>query len=194
MAQIKSLCIYCGSKAGTNPAHRALAVEVGAGVANRGWTLVYGGGGIGLMTLAADAALTAGGKVIGAIPTHLANSEIRHVGLSELILTDSMHERKAAMFDRADAFAVLPGGLGTLDEFFEILTWRQIGLHDKPVIVVDNDKYWAPLEQLVDQVIGEGFASESAHELFSVVDGAEAMFDALAAAPDPTIGPRPDRL
>jgi len=194
MAQINSLCIYCGSRIGTNPAHRTLAVDVGKGVAKRGWTLVYGGGGIGLMTVAADAALAAGGKVVGVIPTHLADAEIRHVGLSELLLTESMHERKAAMFDRADAFAVLPGGLGTLDEFFEILTWRQIGLHDKPVIVVDNDKYWAPLEQLVDQVVNEGFASDTAHRLFSVVDGVEALFEALAAAPDPITGSRPDRL
>lgn len=192
MARISSLCIYCGSKTGTNPAHRALAVNVGKGAARRGWTLVYGGGGIGLMTVAADAALAAGGKVVGVIPKHLANAEIRHVGLSELLLTESMHERKAAMFDLADAFAVLPGGLGTLDEFFEILTWRQIGLHDKPIIVVDSDNYWAPLERLVDQVISEGFASNAAHQLFSVVDSVEELFETLAHGPDPASGARPD--
>lgn len=194
MAQISSLCIYCGSQKGRDPAHTALATAIGRRVAERGMTLVYGGGGIGLMTVAADAALAAGGRVVGVIPTHLAEAEIRHEGLSELLLTESMHERKAAMFDRADAFAILPGGLGTLDEFFEILTWRQIGLHDKPVVVVENAGYWAPLKAMIDHVVAEGFASERARALVTFVDGADGLFAALDAAPEPARGPSRDRL
>jgi len=194
MADIKSLCVYCGSQVGHNPAHRALAVAVGRGAAQRNMDLVYGGGGIGLMTVAADAALAAGGKVIGVIPNHLAEAEIRHAGLTELLLTDSMHERKAAMFDRADAFAVLPGGLGTLDEFFEILTWRQIGLHDKPVFIVESDGYWAGLRDLIDHIVTEGFASANVESLYGVVEGADALFAALGAAPDPATGPTRERL
>lgn len=183
MANIDALCVYCGSRTGDNPLHIALARDVGTALAKRGMTLVYGAGGIGLMNELADAALATGGRVVGVIPTHLSRLEVQHQGLSEIILVDSMHARKQKMFERSDAFAVLPGGLGTLDELFEILTWRQIGLHDKPIILVDCDGYWAPLRNLIDHVVAEGFAGPSAGALFEVVEGVEGMFDTLLAAP-----------
>jgi hypothetical protein len=194
MNRIKALCVYCGSSKGKDPHHAALASALGAEMAARSITLVYGAGGIGLMTEVADAVLAAKGHVVGVIPEHLARAELQHSGLSETIVVDSMHRRKEIMFKRADAFAVLPGGLGTLDEFFEILTWRQIGLHDKPVIILESGDYWAPLRALLDAVVAEGFAPPGAHAHYQVATSVAELFDILEAAPEPSISAAIDRI
>ena len=185
MAAIASLCVFCGSQRGTNPAHAEAARSLGAGLARRGITLVYGAGGIGLMAVLADAVLAGGGRVVGVIPEHLACLEVAHPGLTETIVTDGMHRRKQAMFDRADGFVVLPGGFGTLDEFFEVLTWKQLGLHDKPLLVLDSDGYWAALGSLLDTVMAEGFAQPATGSLATVVRSADALFRALEEAHSP---------
>src|SRR5436190_18581207 len=145
MPQIRSLCVYCGSSSAVDEKYRAAATELGASLAAAGIELVYGGGGVGLMGLLADAVLAGGGRVIGIIPGALRDAELAHEGASELVIVGNMHERKRLMAERADAFAVLPGGIGTLDETFEILTWRHLGLHDKPIYIVDVAGYWRPL-------------------------------------------------
>ncbi len=194
MKKIKALCVYCGSNKGKDPRHAVLARALGGEIAARGISLVYGAGGIGLMTEVADAVLAANGHVVGVIPNHLARDEVQHGGLSETILVDSMHQRKEIMFKRADAFAVLPGGLGTLDEFFEILTWRQIGLHGKPVVILESGGYWAPLRALLDAVVAEGFAPPTAHGLYHVAESVTELFDILDAAPAPEIADAPERF
>ncbi len=187
MATLTSLFVYCGSSSGVDTAHHAAAARLGRLLAERGVRLVYGGGGIGLMGIMADAALAAGGSVTGIIPHHLQEREVGHGAITELIVVGSMHARKRKMFELADAFAVLPGGMGTLDEALEVITWRQLALHDKPVVLVDNAGYWAPLMALIDHAIGAGFAPPSARRLFTVVDTVEAIFDAVARAPEPTV-------
>ncbi len=144
--------------------------------------LIFGGGNIGLMGALADAALAAGGSVTGVIPDRLKNREVAHPDLTELIVVDSMHERKLRMFQLADAFVVLAGGLGTLDETFEIITWRQLGLHDKPIVLVDEAGYWTPLLCLIDHVVASGFAGRGVARLFTVVERVDDVFDAFAAA------------
>ena len=191
MKQIESLCVYCGSSKGKDPRHATLARALGGEIAARGISLIYGAGGIGLMTEVADAVLAANGHVVGVIPNHLALNEEQHGGLSETILVDSMHQRKEIMFKRADAFAVLPGGLGTLDEFFEILTWRQIGLHRKLVVLLESGGYWAPLRALLDALVAEGFAPPSAHGLYHVAESVAELFDILEVAPAPKITEAP---
>ncbi len=163
-------------------------------IAEAGVELIYGGGNIGLMGIAADAALAAGGRVTGVIPHDLKRAALAHQGLHELIVVKSMHDRKRIMFERSDAFVALPGGFGTLDETFEIITWKQIGLHDKPIVLVDNDGYWKPLGALLDHVIAEGFARPDARTLFTVVEGAGAVLPALAALPEPAIRGEPERF
>jgi uncharacterized protein (TIGR00730 family) len=194
MAILRSLCLYCGSRIGAGDAHRAAAAELGTLLGQRGGRLVFGGGRNGLMGVAADAALAAGGQVIGVIPDHLHDFEAAHDGLSELIVVDSMHARKQKMFELADAFAVLPGGLGTLDETIEIITWRQLGLHDKPIVVLDNSGYWQPLLDLVEHAIDAGFAGPSARDLFTVVDSVAGIFAAIEAAPESRPGAPPELL
>ncbi len=185
MAILRSLCLFCGSRTGADEAHRAAAAELGTALGRRGVRLVFGGGGGGLMGVAADAALAAGGQVVGVIPAHLHGLEVAHQALSELIVVDSMHARKQRMFELADAFAVLPGGLGTLDETIEIVTWRQLGLHDKPIVLVDNAGYWAPLRRLVEHVVAAGFAGPETARLFTVVERVDDVFTAVAAAKPP---------
>ena len=183
MSSITSLCVYCGSRPGNRPGYRMLAESLGRETAKRGMTLVYGGGQVGLMGLAARAALANGGRVVGIIPEHLDEVEIAQTGLSELHVVKDMHTRKRMMFERSDAFLVLPGGMGTLDEFIEMTTWSQLGLHDKPILLLDHEGYWQPLIDLIEHVIAEGFASPSNLELFSVVADLEEAFDILARAP-----------
>ncbi len=182
MTTISSLCVYCGSSDGVESAHRDAAARLGRLMAERDVRLIFGGGNIGLMGALADAALAAGGSVTGVIPDRLKNREVAHPDLTELIVVDSMHERKLRMFQLADAFAVLAGGLGTLDETFEIITWRQLGLHDKPIVLVDGAGYWAPLRRLIDHVVTSGFAGPGAARLFTVVERVDDVFAALAAA------------
>ena len=144
MTPLKSICVYCGSAFGANPKHRAMAQRFGELLGRNGIDLVYGGGRVGLMGVIADAALKNGSKVIGVIPEHLQSKEVGHHGISELRVVPNMHERKELMFQLSDAFVILPGGFGTLDETFEMITWRQLRLHDKPIVLLDIDGYWAP--------------------------------------------------
>lgn len=157
MTAIRSLCLFCGSRPGADPAHAALAEDFGRLLAARGVTLVYGGGAIGIMGLAARAAMAAGGRVEGVIPRFLMTEEIAQRGLAELVITESLHSRKAEMHARADALIALPGGIGTLDELLEAMTWRELGLHDKPIFLLGANGYWAPLVALLRHIAGEGF-------------------------------------
>ena len=183
MAKIRSLCVLCGSREGTAPAYRNAAKDLGARIAQRGVRLVYGGGAIGLMGILADAVVSRGGEVVGVIPDFLMKWEVGHANLSDLVITDSMHARKTRMFEMADGFVVLPGGLGTLDETFEIITWKQLRLHDKPIVVLDVGGYWAGLAALIDQIVASGFASPAVAELFRIVRTPDEVFAALEAAP-----------
>jgi hypothetical protein len=187
MAAVKRVCVFCGASGKVDPAYRDAASRLGTALAEAGIELVYGGGHIGLMGLLADAALNAGGKVTGVITGFLDRREIGHTGLSELVVVETMHERKQRMSELADAFVILPGGFGTLDETIEILTWRQLGLHDRPLLIVNVAGYWDPLLALFDRVIAENFASASARMLYQVVPGVEAVLSALAAAPEPAL-------
>ncbi len=177
--QIERLCVYCGSSSGVDPCFAAAAGELGAGLAARGIELVYGGGRNGLMGCVADAVLTGGGRATGIIPVHLEDREVAHRGLSELVVVTDMHQRKRVMAERSDAFAVLPGGVGTLDETVEILSWRQLGLHQKPIFIVDVAGYWAPLAALFEHIVGSQFAAPLVPALVSFVPDVAALFDAL---------------
>lgn len=177
---IRSVAVFCGSRTGHDPVHLATAREFGRGIARAGLGLVYGGGSIGLMGAVADAALAAGAQVHGVIPDFLTRIEKPHEGLTTLEITGSMHERKARMFELADAFVTLSGGLGTLDETIEILTWRQLGLHDKPIVVLDAGGWSAPLVGLIEGVIGMGFAAERHRALFDVAPDVPAALRLLS--------------
>jgi uncharacterized protein (TIGR00730 family) len=189
MTDIRSLCVYCGSSDLGPPSHRLAAAKLGEILAKEGVELVFGGGRVGLMGVIADSTLSNGGRVTGIIPDHLIRAEVGHGNVSELIVVDSMHVRKETMFQRSDAFAILPGGPGTLDETFEILTWKQLRLHDKPVVVVNIDGYWGPLEELLDHMIAQGFAQPAHRKLFTVVTRIEDVLPALALQPEPMIEP-----
>lgn len=189
MASVKRLCVYCGSSDGVDSIYREAASRLGQILAAAGIELVYGGGRIGLMGLVANAALKAGGRVTGIIPAHLHDAEVGHHGVSELIVVGSMHERKQLMFEMSDAFAVLPGGLGTLDEAFEIITWKQLRLHDKPIVIVDVAGYWQKLRELIDHIIVSGFAAPRTRQLFRFVSGVDEVLGALAASEEPELVP-----
>jgi hypothetical protein len=178
-SRLRSLCVFCGASTGAGPQFRDQTARLGRLLAEAGVTLVYGGGNIGLMGILAESVIAAGGKVIGVIPEHLRSVELPFREASEMIVVDSMHSRKQKMFDLADAFCVLPGGLGTLDETFEILTWRQLRLHDKPVVLVNVDGYWNAWLDLVEGIIANGFAQPTVENLFTVVETAD---EVLAAA------------
>ncbi|KRA20610.1 MULTISPECIES: TIGR00730 family Rossman fold protein [unclassified Lysobacter] len=154
---MKSLCVYCGSNSGSQPIYTERAMALGQRMARDGIALVYGGGNVGLMGVVADAVLEAGGEAIGVIPEQLVNWEVAHRGLSKLEVVGSMHERKARMFDLADAFVALPGGFGTLDEMFEMLTWRQLGIGDKPCAFLDVEGFYSPLMAMLDRMVAERF-------------------------------------
>lgn len=189
-----SLCVYCGSGLGVDSRHLEAARDLGRLLAERHIRLIYGGARIGLMGTLADAALAAGGEVVGIIPGHLDKTELGHRGATELIVVDSMHERKYMMFEQSDAFAILPGGLGTLDETFEMLTWRKLGLHDKPIILVDIAGYWRPLLSLIDHVIIQGFVATTDRDLYKVVTTVEELVAAVETAPRPKTAAQPERL
>jgi uncharacterized protein (TIGR00730 family) len=180
---IRSLCVYCGSSGAVAPAYRSAASELGARLAEARIEVVFGGGRVGLMGLLADAALAKGGRVTGIIPARLRDAELAYTGATELVVVDTMHARKALMAERADGFAILPGGIGTLDETFDILSWRQLGLHDKPIFLVDVEGYWAPLRQLFDHIVDSGFARTETRDLLRVVPTVSALMAALAGHP-----------
>jgi len=182
-APVRSVCVYCGSRFGTDSAYRAAAETLGRAIADAGCRLVYGAGDVGLMGTVANAAIAAGGDTFGVIPGHLLVQEVGKRDLTRFIVTETMHERKKVMFMNADAIAVLPGGAGSLDEFFEVLTWAQLGLHRKPVVLLNVKGYWDPLVALIDHVITEGFADPSLRDIVTVVEGDEAALEALTPSP-----------
>ena len=176
---INSVCVYCGSRLGNKPYYQELANSLGKMIANADMSLVYGAGSVGLMGVVARAARDSGGEVIGIIPEHLDDVEITQEGLTELHITDNMHERKKMMFDRSDAFIVLPGGLGTLDETMEMMTWAQLSLHKKPIILINYKDFWSPLVELIEHVVSDGFASVEHGKLLTVVETAEEAMELL---------------
>ncbi|HEY8092040.1 MAG TPA: TIGR00730 family Rossman fold protein [Polyangiaceae bacterium] len=169
---MRRVCVFCGSRPGASPRYAEAARELGAAVARSDRGLVYGGAGVGLMREVADAALAMGGEVIGVIPRSMVDRELAHPGLTRLHVVESMHTRKALMSDLSDGFVALPGGLGTLDELFEILTWAQLRIHAKPVGLLDVAGYWAPLRALVEHTVKEGFTPEGQVPIHSAPDAA----------------------
>ena len=178
---MKSICVFCGSAAGANPVYAATARELGRELAVRKLALVYGGGRVGLMGEVASAALAAGGTVVGVIPHALALKEIAQEDCTELVVVDTMHERKALMADRSDAFVALPGGFGTCDELFEILTWAQLGIHNRPVAVLNVSGFFTPLLAWLDHIVSEGLLRAKDRDLLLVAESVPALFDALAS-------------
>ena len=181
MSLPSAICVYCASSADVAQSYKDAAVQLGRMATELGIDLVYGGGRVGLMGLLADTALAAGGRVTGIIPGHIVEMEVAHQTLTELIVVETMHERKKMMFDRSDAFVILPGGMGTLDEMLEILTWKQLGLHDKPVILANIDGYWDRLLALIDHGVGEGFIQPRHARLLQEVKDVPAIFAALGS-------------
>lgn len=164
---MKHLCVYCGSNTGSKPIYLEQAIALGTRLAKDGIGLVYGGGNIGLMGAVADAMMQAGGEVIGVIPEQLVQMEVAHNGVSRLEVVGSMHERKKRMFDLADGFVALPGGFGTLEEIIEMLTWRQLGIGDKPCAFLDVDGYWSPIAQMMDRMVADRFLHpDQRHDLW----------------------------
>ncbi len=182
---VDSICVFCGSSAGNDPGFAAAAGAFGRLAANRGLRVVYGGGRVGLMGALADAALEAGGEVVGVIPEHLMDREVGHTGLSELRVVSSMHERKATMADLADAFVALPGGIGTLEEFFEVWTWGMLGLHAKPCGVLDVNRYYSPLARFIEDAVRSEFLQERFRDMVVLDHDPERLLDRLARARPP---------
>lgn len=182
MVKPSSVCVFCGSSFGRDPAWREAAATTGRVLAGHGLELIYGGGRVGLMGIVADAALAAGGRVTGIIPRHLARAEVEHGGLTELVETETMSQRKVAMIARADAFVVLPGGIGTLDELLEVVTLRQLRQHDKPSVMVDLGGYWTPLRALFDHIVAEEYARPDILDFMIWVDRPEDIAAALGLA------------
>jgi uncharacterized protein (TIGR00730 family) len=181
---MKSLCVYCGASSGNQPVFVQAAVQVGQILAQRGITLIYGGGRVGMMGALADAAMQAGGKVIGVIPQRLMEREAAHRGLTELHVVADMHSRKAMMARLADGFVALPGGIGTLEELFETFTWLQLGFHRMPVGLLDVDGYYAPLQAMLDMAVAQGFVSpQNRAQLLQGVDFEELLDRMQAFAP-----------
>lgn len=177
--ELRQLCVFCGSSPGSNPFYREVAGQLGRALAAREIGLVYGGGGIGLMGAVADATLAAGGQVTGVIPAGLASREVAHQNLTALEVVATMHERKARMADLADAFLALPGGMGTFDELFEIITWAQLGIHQKPIGLLNIDHYFDPLIEMVEHAIREGFVSPHHRGLLIIADSVDEWFARL---------------
>lgn len=181
VSPIRSVCVYCGARNGGSPDFLAAARATGELLADRGWRLVYGAGDVGLMGEVARSCQGKGGETFGVIPTHLLEWEVGKTDLTHLVITETMHERKKVMLMNADAVVVLPGGAGSMDEFWEVLTWAQLGLHDKPIYVLNINGYWDPLVALVNNIIAQDFADPSLAGLFSTLDSVEALSEALAA-------------
>jgi len=177
-----SVCVFCGSRAGARPAYAEDARATGTMLARNDWRLVYGAGDVGLMGEVARASQAAGAETFGVIPVHLLNREVGKRDLSTFIVTETMHERKKVMFMNSDAIVVLPGGGGSLDEFFEVLTWRQLGLHEKPILLLNTEGYWTPLVAMIDRIVTEGFAEASVRDFVTVVTDVASLEGALRAA------------
>ena len=177
-----SICVYCGSRKGGNPDYAAEATALGEALANEGWRLVYGAGDVGLMGSVARSAQAAGADTFGVIPQHLVDWEVGKTDLTRFIVTETMHERKKVMVMNADAIVVLPGGAGSLDEFFEVLTWRQLGLHDKPIVLLDSEGFWGPLKALLHHVVDEEFADRSLLDYVQSAESAHGVAEILRRA------------
>ncbi|MCP3098549.1 TIGR00730 family Rossman fold protein [Myxococcus sp. K15C18031901] len=180
---VRSVCVFCGSRSGTHPEYTEAARLVGTELARHGLTLVYGGASVGLMGTVASATLAAGGRVVGVLPDFMGAREIAHLGLTEFIRVKSMHERKALMAERSDAFIALPGGFGTLDELFEIITWAQLGLHRKPMGLLDTLGFYQPLVAMARHLAGEGFVPAEQALPFAVSDSPAALVERLLQGP-----------
>jgi hypothetical protein len=185
--------VFCGSRFGHDPVYAEAAAALGAGLANAGIRLVYGGGGVGLMGVVADAALSAGGEVLGIIPEFLQHREVAHAGLGAMVVTGTMHDRKRRMFDAAGAFVTMPGGLGTFDETIEITTWRQLALHDKPILICDVAGWAQPYLAAMRAAVDQGFAGADCLRLYEVLPDVDAVLARLAALTAPGAG-QPERV
>jgi uncharacterized protein (TIGR00730 family) len=179
--ELRTICVYAGSSPGADPRYAEAAAALGREIGRRGMGVVYGGGMVGLMGVVADAALAAGAPVTGVIPRALDAREIAHRRLSELVLVETMHERKALMAERADAFVALPGGIGTMEELIEAFTWTQLAIHEKPVGLLDVAGYWAPLEAMLDRAVEARFLSAERRATLLADEDPAALLDALAA-------------
>ena len=177
-----SICVYCGSRHGARPEYTAAARALGTAIGARGWQVVYGGGKVGLMGEVADATLAAGGRVVGIIPESLQRLEVGHPGLTELHVVPTMHVRKQMMAERADAFIALPGGIGTLEELYEVWTWRQLGYHDKPIGLLNTEGYYDDLLRFMRATVSEGFLSASQHDKLLVGQDADVLLMQVAGA------------
>ncbi len=184
--ELKRICVFCGSHFGADPAYRAAAVELGRRMAERGLGLVYGGGNVGLMGVVADTVMAAGGEVVGVIPRSLRDREVAHHGITDLQVTDSMHERKRLMYAQAEAVLALPGGIGTLDELFEAMTWNQLGIHLKPAGVLNVGGFFDPLVAMLDRALEQGFIGRAYRDFLLLEPTVEAVLDALAAYRPPS--------
>ena len=178
---VRSVCVFCGASIGANPAYREAAVALGQAIARRGLTLVYGGGAVGLMGVVADAAMAAGGEVVGIIPQSLLDAEVGHKGLTRLEVVDGMHARKARMAELSDAFIALPGGLGTLEELFEVWTWGQLGYHAKPLGLLEVNGFFDPLLAFLDHLVQERFVRQPHRDMLQRAASPAELVDALAA-------------
>jgi uncharacterized protein (TIGR00730 family) len=176
---LSSICVFCGSNGGADPAYLAAAEAVGAGLARRGVRVVYGGGRVGMMGAVADAARAAGGEVVGVIPQQIFDLEIGHTGLHDLRVVGSMHERKALMAELSDAFVALPGGIGTLEELFEVYTWAQLGIHAKPLALLDVAGYYKPLAAFLDHAVAQRFLRPETREMLAVADDLDSLLETL---------------
>lgn len=193
MAKVSSICLFCGSRGKVAEAYREAATEFGRLLGRKGIRLVYGGGHVGLMGLAADACLAEGGTVIGVIPKHLHAREVEHRGLTELHIVPDMHTRKRMMFELADAFVTLPGGIGTFDELCEVISWQTLGYHQKPILLVDTGGYWRPFIGAIDRILREGFAGQELADAYRVVPDVASVLPAIAAMPA-SVASYPERL
>ena len=186
---IQSVCVYCGSSGHVSASFKHLTRAVATALAEHKLRIIYGGGNIGLMGLLADTALASGGEVVGIIPEHIRAREIQHKNLTQLHVVDNLHVRKQMMMDMADAFVILPGGLGTLDETFEALTWKQLGLHNKPIIIYNHEEFWTPLIALIDHVMASGFVPRTNKTFYKVARNIDELFADLATPVDPPVDP-----
>lgn len=184
---MKTICVFCGSKMGNRPTYREAALAMGRAIAQQGCNLVYGGGNVGLMGLVADAVLGGGGQVVGVIPEFLAAKEVAHDRITELYVVNSMHERKALMAELSDAFITLPGGFGTLEEFCEILSWAQLGLHQKPQGLLNVEEYYTPLLELFDRTVAEGFVQPTFRHLVVSAADPESLLSKLQSYQPPVV-------
>lgn len=183
MAELRSICVFCGSSTPPDPRYRDTTRELGATLAERGIELVYGGGAVGLMGELADACLERGGRVVGVIPVGLFSREVGHTGLTELHQVGSMHERKQKMYDLADGFVALPGGFGTLEELAEVTTWSQLGLHRKPITLLEVEGFWEPLVDLFDRMVANGLLKPANRALVRRARSVAEALELLASPP-----------